>query len=331
MALIADDTVEAIVRLPLTRAAVEHGLNLTLVRFRRECERSEVRRLAEFCRGTDVVVGAGGGRAVDAAKLVGAELGIPVVTCPTLASTDAPVSRVAVLNRPNGAVEEVRLLERSPALVLVDSDVIAQAPVRYLVAGMGDALATWFGARACWRAGGRTLFGHAPTSAGLALAERCWTNLRTYAREALVQARAGTVGEALEAVIETNILLSGLGFENGGLALAHAVHNGLTQIPARRPVLHGERVAFGLLVQCVLEEADETEEVLNLLIDLGLPATLEKLGLDRDEAEIELAVDYIFSREKAKLANEPIEVTPLRLLAAILRSDELGRASGRRG
>ena len=33
---------------------------------------------------------------------------------------------------------------------------------------------------------------------------------------------------ALERVVEANTLLSGLGFESGGLCIAHAVHNGLT-------------------------------------------------------------------------------------------------------
>lgn len=331
LALIADATVERIVRAPLMGTAAEHGLELAFLRFTGECERAEVERLKGLCAGADAVVGIGGGRAVDTAKIVGDELGIPVVSLPTLASTDAPVSRVAVLNRPGGAVEEIRILRRSPSLVLVDSGVIARAPIRYLVAGMGDALATWFEARACWRAGGKTLFGHAPTWAGLSLAERCWENLRTYAREALAQARAGTVGEALEAVIETNILLSGLGFENGGLALAHAVHNGLTQVPADNAPLHGERVAFGLLVQCVVEGAEETPEVLSLLLDLGLPVTLEELGLEADDGTLGPVVDYVFSRERGKLDNEPVELTPTGLMEAMLRADEMGRRAKGRG
>jgi glycerol dehydrogenase len=330
-AVIADATVEALVRAPLTQGLAECGLEVRFVRFDGECHCGEVRRLVAACQGVDAVVGAGGGRAVDTAKLVGKELSLPVITCPTSASTDAPVSRVAVLNRPDGSVEEVVLLPRSPALVLVDSDIVARAPVRFLVAGMGDAMATWFEARACQRAGGVTLFGGAPTWAGLALARRCWENLRKWALPALAEAREGISGPALETVIETNILLSGLGFENGGLALAHALHNGLTQLPATHRALHGEKVAFGLLVQCLVEGAEETEEVLSLLVDLGLPVTLEELGCEADEEVLRPVVDHVFSRERRKVENEPVEVTPERLLAAILQADALGRAArGRR-
>ncbi|HDI11778.1 MAG TPA: iron-containing alcohol dehydrogenase [Candidatus Acetothermia bacterium] len=331
LAVIADAVVEGIVRDPLERTAEEHDLDIIFLQFGGECERGEVERLAALCLGVDAVVGAGGGRAVDAAKLVGDRVGIPVVSCPTVASTDAPVSRVAVLNHADGSVEEIRLLSRSPALVLVDSQIVAAAPPRYLVAGMGDAMATWFEARACWRAGGKTLFGHAPTWAGLSLARQCWENLRRHAREALSQAQAGVVGEALETVIETNILLSGLGFENGGLALAHAIHNGLTRIPSTHEALHGEKVAFGLLVQCVAEEAEEVEEVLSLLLGLGLPVTLGELGLERSEEALFRVVEYVFEKETNKLENEPVQLSPEGLMEAMLRADALGRAARSRG
>jgi len=331
LAVIADATVEAIIREPLEQAAEESDLKLFFLRFNGECERGEVERLVSLCEGVDAVVGAGGGRAIDTAKLVGDCLGIPTISCPTLASTDAPVSRIAVINRPDGSVEEIRLLAHSPSLVLVDSQIIAGAPLRYLVAGMGDAMATWFEARACWHARGRTPFGETPTWAGISLARQCWENLRRHAREALSQAKRGVVGEALETVIETNILLSSLGFENGGLALAHAIHNGLTQIPSTYGALHGEKVAYGLLVQCVAEEAEETEEVLTLLLDLGLPVTLEDLGLKRNEDFLHRLVNHVFEKEANKLANEPVRLSPEGLLDALLSADALGRAAKGRG
>lgn len=329
--VITDATVEALVCAPLTQGLAEYGLKARFVRFGGECHRGEVRRLSAVCKGVDAVVGAGGGRAIDTAKLVGEELSLPTIACPTSASTNAPASRVAVLNRPDGSVEEVVLLPRSPALVLVDSDIVARAPVRLLTAGMGDALATWFEARACQQAGGVTPLGGSPTWAGFALARQCWENLREWGLPALAEARAGTSGPALEIVIETNILLSGLGFENGGLALAHALHNGFTQLSATHRALHGEKVAFGLLVQCLVEEAEETEEVLSLLVGLGLPVTLEELGCEADEEVLRPVVEYVFSRERQKVKNEPVEVSPEGLLAAILQADALGHAArGRR-
>jgi len=112
---------------------------------------------------------------------------------------------------------------------------------------------------------------------------------------------------------------------------AHALHNGFTQLPATHRALHGEKVAFGLLVQCLVEGAEETEEVLSLLVDLGLPVTLEELGCEADEEALRPVVEHVFFRERRKVENEPVEVTPEGLLAAILQADALGRAArGRR-
>lgn len=319
--------VQSILRDTIEKSCARQGLACRFHNFQGECHHEEVTRLIEECRNAKVIVGAGGGRTVDTAKLIAQALGLPMVALPTLASTDAPVSRIAVLNSPSGAVEEIRILPPHPEMVLVDSAIIAQAPLRLLADGMGDALATWFEARACHAAYGRNLFGGRPTQAALAVAERCWQNLISYGREAVDTVKEGCANEAVEIIVETNILLSGLGFENGGLALAHALHNGLTQLPESYYAMHGEKVAFGLLVQCVVERAEETKEVLSLMLELGLPVTLAELGCEADEEALRVVVDYVFTRERSKVENEPVEVTPSRLLKAILRADALGHAA----
>jgi glycerol dehydrogenase len=233
---------------------------------------------------------------------------------------------VAVINTAEGHVQEVRILSRHPKLVLVDSEVIIHAPTRFLIAGIGDALATWFEARACSHANGINLFGEHPTQAGLALAKACWDNLVSSAKEAVRAASQQKLNQSAEIVIETNILLSGLGFENGGLALAHALHNGLSQLTCTQGALHGEKVAFGLLVQCVAEEANETEEVLTLLQEIGLPTTLEALGCHSNEDSLQTVVNYVFSQEITKIRNEPIEISPRQLFDRILEADSLGHS-----
>ena len=137
----------------------------------------------------------------------------------------------------------------NPDLVVVDTEVAANAPFRFLVSGMGDALATWVEARATAEARKSTMAGGQPTMAGLALARLCWDTLIDYGFSARQAAQQHVVTPALEKVVEANTLLSGLGFESGGLAAAHAVHNGLTALPQSHHFMHGEKVNFGTLTQ----------------------------------------------------------------------------------
>ena len=137
--------------------------------------------------------------------------------------------------------------------MLVDSTVIARAPVRLLISGMGDALATFFEADATIRAHRKNVAGGLSTIAAAAIAELCYKTLLNDGIAAVAAARAGAITPALERIIEANTLLSGLGFESGGLAVAHSVHNGLTAAPETHDRLHGEKVAFGTLVQLALE------------------------------------------------------------------------------
>ena len=157
---------------------------------------------------------------------------------------------------------------------------IAQAPPRLLVAGMGDALATWFEARTCVAGSVKNMRGGGSTRSAAALAELCYRTLLEDGAAALRAVETKVVTPALERLVEANTLLSGLGFESSGLAAAHAVHNGLTAAPGTHPYLHGEKVAFGLLVQLVLEGAPRaTVEQVLALLHRGRPA--DHPGRDR--------------------------------------------------
>src|SRR5436305_3500885 len=123
--------------------------------------------------------------------------------------------------------------------------------------------------------------GGASTRSALALARLCYRTLLEDGADALRAVQAQVVTPALERLVEANTLLSGLGFESSGLAAAHAVHNGLTAAPSTHSFFHGEKVAFGVLVQLVLEGKSTTviEEVLNFSTEVGLPITLAEVGL----------------------------------------------------
>jgi glycerol dehydrogenase len=265
---------------------------------------------------------------LDTARAAAADLDLPVVNCPTAASRDAPCSALSVLYTDEGVFQEYRFYRKNPDLVLVDTQVIAQGPPRLLVAGMGDALATWFEAKTCVAGHVRNMRGGASTQSALALAELCYRTLLADGAAALRAVRSQVVTPALERLVEANTLLSGLGFESSGLAAAHAIHNGLTAAPATHGYFHGEKVAYGLLTQLVLEGQSRgvVEPVLRFATAVGLPITLAEVGL----AELLRALlGQVAERAPAKgetIHNEPFEVQPAMVADALLAADATGRA-----
>jgi glycerol dehydrogenase len=314
----------------------EAGFAWQVSRFGGECSIAEIERLKGEAReqGARVIVGAGGGKVLDTARAVAADLSLPVVNCPTVASSDAPCSALSVIYTDDGVVLEYRIYGKNPDLVLVDTEVIARSPPRLLVAGMGDALATWFEAKTCVEGNVRNMRGGRSSESALALAELCYRILLRDGVDALAALRNQSPTSALEHLVEANTLLSGLGFESSGLAAAHAVHNGLTAVPQTHSYFHGEKVAYGVLVQLVLEKKSETliEEVLEFATRVGLPTTLAAIGLADMTGEM---LDRIAARSTAEgetIHNEPFQVEPPMVAEAIRAADALGREwQGRHG
>lgn len=305
------------------------GARLSYEIFNGECSRKEISRIIDVCKANDidVVMGVGGGKIFDTIKAVAYYLKIPVVIVPTIAGSDAPCSALSVIYTDDGVFEKYLFLPSNPNVVLVDTDVIAKSPTRLLVSGMGDALATYFEARACDESQAQSCAGGTATRAAIDLAKLCYDTLIAEGEKAKVAADQNVSTKALEDIVEANTLLSGIGFESGGLATAHAVHNGLTAIPETHEKYHGEKVAFGTLVQLILENVplDELEEVLDFCLAVGLPVTLEDLGIvDVDIDKIKEVAELAASEEDTAL-NMPFEVTPDSIFAAIVTADALGK------
>ncbi len=310
----------------LARALAAASVDAVESPFGGECAWSEIDRQAVAARafGADVVLGVGGGKGLDAAKGVAYRLGVRMAMIPTAASNDAPCSSIAVVYTDAHAVQEVLTLGRNPDLVLVDVAVVARAPVRLLSAGMGDALSTAVEARACAAAGGTNVAGGRPTAAAVALADLCTATIEADGVAALEAARAQRVTPALERVVEANVLLSGLGFESGGLALAHSLHAGLALLEETAPFLHGEKVAYGTLVQIVVEgDLARAARTRRLLEELGLPTRLADLGLGgADDARLGVAAERACAPQ-AYTKHMPVPVTPGSLVAAMRATDRL--------
>ena len=302
--------------------------------FEGECSYTEIERAAASLRAKDTpfdsLIAVGGGKCLDAGKCVAVRLNIPVVIVPTIASTDAPCSALSVIYTDEGIAHGGESFPDSPAFVVVDSQLIAAAPVRYLVAGMGDALATRYEARTCYRnPAGRAVIGGRPTIAAQAIAELC---AQTVFDDGVAAAEANYRAEtnpALERVIEANTLLSGIGFESGGVTAAHAVAMGFTRLPvARESYLHGEMVAMGLLTQLTLEQSwDECEQVARFCAEIGLPTHLAQLAIDAAADGPALQEAMAHSAATPLMDNEPFDVTPENSWTALLQADEIGRAA----
>lgn len=305
------------------------GTAFSVRRFGGECSEEEIDAGITEARakGARAVVGAGGGKCLDTARAVAAALELPVVNCPTLASSDAPCSALSVVYTEAGVFKKLLFYRRNPDLVLVDAAVIASAPARYLVSGLGDALATWFEARTVIEARQPNQLGGATTLTGGALARLCYETLIADSADALAAVERKVVTPALERIVEANTLLSGLGFESGGLAIAHSVHNGLTTAPPTHRFLHGEKVSFGLVVQLAVEgrPSAEMQDVLRFCNRVGLPTTLAQVGLgDADAATIrKIAERTVAEGETAH--HEPFPVTADLIADGIAAADEVAR------
>jgi len=328
--LIADENVWKLTGDQLSASFKEAGVDFTRETFGGVCSHREIDRITEAARKAkaDVVVGIGGGTTLDTAKAAGHQAGIAWATVPTVASTDAPTSALSVVYTDDGVFEEYVFFPHNPDLVLVDTQLCANAPYRFLVSGMGDALATWVEARATAEARKSTMAGGQPTMAGLALARLSWETLIDYGFSARQAAQQHVVTPALEKVVEANTLLSGLGFESGGLAAAHAVHNGLTALDQTHHFMHGEKVNFGTLTQFALEDRPTREynEFVSFCMSVGLPTTFADLGLANVTKEELETVAKAATVPGETIHNMPFAVTPAMVVDAMVAADSYSRA-----
>ncbi|GAB3472950.1 glycerol dehydrogenase [Azotobacter salinestris] len=302
-------------------------------KFQHECTRIEINRNRELARSikAELIVGIGGGKTLDTAKAVACHERLPVLTVPTTASSDAACTARALIYTLNSEFDRCMLLPGGPDVVIADTAILAAAPARLFVAGIGKALATYFEVRACYRArAGRT----APTRAArtaLATARLCLDSLLENAAQARLDVEHQRSSRAVEAVLEATVYLSGVSADGGGRAAAHAIHNGMLAVPALQHARHGEKMAFALLAQLVLERAPEEEiaTVLDFIQAVDLPSTLQDLGVKVfAEAQWRRVAERACEKHES-MGNMPFAVAPDDVYRAIREADALAVAHRR--
>ncbi|KAH9841943.1 glycerol dehydrogenase [Rhodofomes roseus] len=327
--LLSDELVYGIAGKDLTGALETSGYKVTRGIFGGEASREEVARIGNIAKdnSVDFILALGGGKTIDTAKAIADDLGLQIAVLPTTASTDAPCSALSVIYKANGEFEHYRFYSKNPSTVLVDTSVVVKAPARFLAAGIGDAIATNLEAKSARNS--PNFGGGVPTEVSAAIGAKCEEILFKYGRQAVEANKARAVTPAFEAVVEANTLLSGLGFESGGLAAAHAIHNGLTAIDNHtlHTKMHGEKVAFGTVCQLILDSAptEEMDRYLALMVSVDLPVTLADLGIGEATDEELFRVAKLACAPNETIWNMDRLITEEIVFAAIKGADAAGR------
>ncbi len=325
-----DPRVKAIVGQTVLDSIRQAGLEPVDVEFQGEATRQERDRVTAIARdqAADISVGVGGGKVLDVAKAVAVDAAIKMVTCPTIASNDSPTSAASVWYDADHNFIGFDCWPFNPDIVLVDTQVIAEGPLRAFVAGMGDALSTWVEAAAAFKSRAQNIAGGMPTMAAMAIAELCYQTLMEHGLEAKRAVENHVVTPAVEKVVEANVLLSGLGFESGGLATAHMIANLLSNVPECRDLMHGEKVGFGIVTQLCLDDefdVDEMYAIVDFQIEIGLPVTFADVNLEGAARGRLQQIGDLCAGEGSLCHNHPFEITAESVVDAMIAADALGQ------
>ncbi|MDR1132581.1 MAG: glycerol dehydrogenase [Synergistaceae bacterium] len=266
------------------KSLADAGVEYKDVHFNGECTKAEARRIADEAGDCRVVIGLGGGKALDCAKAAAIYRELPHIIIPTVASNDSPTSACTVWYDDEHVCTGFDLWANNPDYIIADTEVIANAPLRLFIAGIGDAASTWFEAEASYASRAVACSGGVPTLTVMAMAKLCNDVLMEYGLAAIEAVRARAVTPAVEKVIEATTFLSGIGWESGGLTTAHQMANALPAFQETHGLLHGEKVSFGLMTQLCLDDslgAGIIERTAIFLAKAGLPVTLADVNIDK--------------------------------------------------
>lgn len=298
-------------------------LQFAEIAYGNDCSEASLEHLRDAASNhqADFIIGVGGGKALDSAKLLAHQCKIPIVTIPTSAATCAAWTALSNIYSEQGAFQYDVTLARCPDLLILDYGLIQTAPQRTLVAGIGDAIAKWYEASVSSGHSEQTMIISAVQQARILR-----DILFQKSAIALKEPGSETWQEVTDAVVLLAGVIGGIGGAQCRTVAAHAVHNGLTHLLASHGTLHGEKVAYGILVQLRLEEmlqnnqlaASARQQLLKFYGEIGLPQTLDNLGLgDITLTELQRATE-IACNPNSDIHRLPFKVVPEQLMAAMV-------------
>lgn len=267
---------------PQIRKAVEgSGIEITgTFWYGGEASRENMDMLRPQVADADMIFAVGGGKAIDTCKVLAHETNRPFFTFPTIASTCASCTSLGILYHPDGSLREYSFSKIPPNHIFIDPQIIADAPVKYLWAGMGDTMAKHF---ECTTSSRGDVPSHSDAM-GIALSSMCAEPILRWGQKAMEDCKAHQVTYELTEIILSIIVSTGLvsnfvqvDYTTG---LAHAIYNGFTILPSTEEHhhLHGEVVSYGILAMLTIDKKyEERDKVLAFNRSIGLPTRLSDI------------------------------------------------------
>jgi len=222
----------------------------------------------------DVVVGVGGGKDIDVAKLSSMKSGTRFVSVPTAASHDGIASPVVSMK---GANRPYSYVAHSPIAILADTSIIARSPYRLIASGCGDVVAKYTAVRD-WKLAHRIKNEYYGDYA----AELALMSSRLVIKNAnFIRAMSNSgVHTLVEALISCGVAMSIAGTSRPCSGAEHLFSHALTMI-APKPALHGEQVGVGTIMCAYLHGAN-WQLIKDVLHRIGAPTTAKELGIDSE-------------------------------------------------
>lgn len=324
--ILIDKNVENVIK-NIYKCLENEGINFEIEYFRGECCYEEIDRIKNMIsnKKSDAIVGIGGGKLLDAAKAAGYRVGVKIITVPTVAATCAAWSSHSAVYTEEGIAYEYYSIHKNPDMVFVDKKILLESPIRYTIAGIADTLAKWIETDAFTKSVAKK---STETEIAIFMAKKAYSEIMMYSEKALEDIEKQIFSYEVEAIfnhiIFTAGLVGGIGGEACRAVAAHALNNGFTVLKDKYPnSLHGEAVAFGNIVQLILDgvEKDKINELVNFYKKVKIPYNIEQLGYGKlTENELEKVINKALYRGDT-MWNLPYRVSYEMLYNAIKKAD----------